>query len=266
MLKDRHYLQGISEFVSFATGDARGLTPSLKRLSTALNPTIGFYSSFRRGVTQGMDTSKPRKLQRGLGREDGLKKTGISAIVQEMSTAHSEAFAAVNPGYGTVGPEKNLVGDVIAFPGTNGAFDVTHNLANSMLNISPGLVPSKSVLINKIAELELSVDQPHNLKKIGRIVLTEEEKSFVIDKWTELNKSIVEPIVKEKWFNNFPMGTQKELLEELIGDTKQMAKNLALVQFPDRLGKNFMDDTIRRLLEPVENRPQGFQSLFQGNQ
>ena len=45
-----------------------------------------------------------------------------------------------------------------------------------------------------------------------------------------------------------------------------MAKNLALVQFPDRLGKNFMDDTIRRLLEPVENRPQGFQSLFQGNQ
>ena len=42
-----------------------------------------------------MDTSKPRKLQRGLGREDGLKKTGLSAIVQEMSTAHSEAFAAV---------------------------------------------------------------------------------------------------------------------------------------------------------------------------
>ena len=266
MLKDRHYLQGVSEFVSFATGDSRGLTPSLKRLSTALNPTISFYSSFRRGVTQGMDTSKPRKLQRGLGREDGLKKTGLSAIVQEMSTAHSEAFAAVNPGYGTVGPEKNLVGDVIAFPGTNGAFDVTHNLVNSMLNIAPGLVPSKSALINKIAELELSVDQPHNLKKIGRIVLTEEEKSFVIDKWTELNRSIVEPIVKEKWFSNFPAGTQKQLLEELIGDTKQMAKNLALVQFPDRLGKNFMDDTIRRLLEPVENRPQGFQSLFQGNQ
>ena len=71
-----------------------------------------------------------------------------------------------------------------------------------MLNIAPGLVPSKSALINKIAELELSVDQPHNLKKIGNIVLTEEEKSFVIDKWTELNKSIVEPFVKEKWFNN----------------------------------------------------------------
>ena len=266
MLKDRHYVQGISEFVAFATGDSRGLTPSLKRLATAFNPTIGFYSSFRRGAEQGMDPNKPRKLQRGLGGEGGLKPAGLVAnIVDEMSTAHAEAFAAVTPGYGNIPPQKNLIGDIVAFPGTNGEFDVTHNLINTMLNISPGLIPSKSALINKIAELEMNIDQPHNLKKIGNIILTEEEKSFVIDQWTSLNKEIVEPIVKEPWFNSFPTGTQKDLLEELIRDTKQMAKNSALVEFPDRLGQNFMDDTIRRLLEPVGERPQGFQSLLNRN-
>ena len=48
LLKDRHYVQGISEFISFITADNRSLTPTFKRLAMFSNPGIGLYSSFRK--------------------------------------------------------------------------------------------------------------------------------------------------------------------------------------------------------------------------
>ena len=264
MVKDRHYIQGISEFISFVSGDARGLSPTLKRLSTALDPRISFYSAFRRGTTKGLDSDKIRKAQRGVGTEDGLKKTGISAIADEIYLSHQEAMASVTPGYGNIPAQKNLIGDVVSYAGTNGSFDAMENIITSMLNPSPGLIPSKSPLINKLAELEMTISQPHTLTKIGNIVLTEEEKSFVIDKWTERNKSIIEPLVTQSWFNNLPTGMQAKLLEEFITDMRQAAQKEATVKF-DRLGKNVMDDTIRRLTAQSRERPQGFQSILQGN-
>ena len=262
MLKDRHYVQGISEFISLITADDRSLTPSLRRLSTFGNPVIGFYSSFRRGVTQGFETNKPRKLQRGEGSEDGLKKTGFSALVDEMVKSHEEAFAGVTPGYGDIPPRKNLIGDVVAYPGTGGEFDLTHNLVTTMTSSSPGLIRSKSPLINKLAELESSVDQPSSIQKMGNIVLTEEEKTFIIDEWTSLNKTVVEPLIQESFFNTLPQGTQKDVLENLILEMKQAAMKLALVEFPDRLANAFIDDKIRTALIPTSSQPQGFQSLL----
>ena len=259
MMQDRHYVQGISEFVSLVSGDNRGIAPTLKRLSTFANPTIGFYSSFRRGVVQGTEVAKPRRLQRGEDSEDGRKKTGLAAIVDELAKAHQEAFASVTPGHGDIAPQKNLVGDVVAYPGTNGEFDLTHNLFTTMTKTSPGLIPSKSPLINKIAELESSIDQPSSIQKVGNIVLTENEKTFIIDKWTNLNKTVVEPLVKEKFFNNLPKGLQKSMLEDLISDMKQASINLALVEFPDRLGARFTDDLVRTALTPTSSGAQGFQ-------
>ena len=261
LLKDRHYVQGISEFISFITADNRSLTPTFKRLAMFGNPSIGLYSSFRRGITQGTDVAKPRKLQRGVGGEGGLKKTGMSKIVDEMLQSHAEVLASVTPGYGDIAPQKNLVGDVVAYPGTAGEFDTTFNLWQSMANPVPGLKKSKSPLINKLAELESTVSQPSSINKLGNIVLSEKEKTFVIDKWTSLNKKHVEPIIKESFFNNLPTVTQRTVLENLINDNRQAALNMALVEFKDRLQDNFIADKKREAFRPLEDQPTGFQSL-----
>ena len=262
LLKDRHYVQGISEFISFITADNRSLTPTFKRLAMFSNPGIGLYSSFRRGVTQGTEVAKPRRLQRGAGAEDGLKKTGMYKIVDEMLQSHAEALAAVTPGYGGIAPQKNLVGDVEAYPGTSGEFDTAFNLYQSMANPVPGLKKSKSPLINKLAELESTVSQPSSINKLGNIVLSETEKTFVIDTWTKLNKDIVEPMLKDSFFDNLPTVTQRTVLENLINNNRQVALNEALVKFEDRLQPAFIADKQREALRPLEDQPQGFQTLL----
>jgi len=262
LLKDRHYVQGISEFISFVTADNRSLSPTFKRLAMFGNPGIGLYSSFRRGITQGTEVAKPRRLQRGAGAEDGLKKTGMAKIVDEMLQSHAEALASVTPGYGDIAPQKNLVGDVVAYPGTAGEFDTTFNLYQSMANPVPGLKKSKSPLINKLAELESTVSQPSSINKLGNIVLTETEKTFVIDKWTKLNKDIVEPMLKDSFFDRLPTVTQRTVLENLINNNRQVALNQALVKFEDRLQPAFIANKQREALRPLEDQPQGFQSLL----
>ena len=256
MIKDRHYIQGISEFISFLSGDNRGLTPSFKRLSTAYNPTIGFYSSIRRAATRGLEGEKPRKLQRGVGVKG--EQNIFQELAEELELAHEEALRDVTPGYGTREPEKDLAGNIVAFPGLDGELDVI----SSLLNPAPKLTPSKSPLIQKLAELESTVEQPSSIKKVGNTVLTEKEKTFVIDTWTGLNKRIVEPLINTPAFKNYGAGIQKLLIETLIRKNKKAAKNLALVQFP-RLKDGFVDFTINEAQKKLtENPTQGFQTLL----
>ena len=102
---------------------------------------------------------------------------------------------AVTPGYGDNLAQKNLIGETVFAPGTNNEFSLMSNLANSMANPVPKLKGSKSPLIQKLAQLESKVAQPSGIKKLGNVVLTNQEKSFIIDRWTELNKRILEPFV-----------------------------------------------------------------------
>lgn len=257
LIKNRHYIQGISEFISFISGDSRGLTPSIKRIATVANPSIGFYSSLRRGVTRGIDTAKPRRLQRGVGTVG--KQNFLSKIAEEIGLAHEEALRDVIPGYGTVSPEKDLVGNIVAYPGTDGEFDTIHNLYNTSITASPSLVPSKSPLINKLAELESKVEQPSSIKKIGNVILSEEEKDYIIDTWTTLNKRLAEPLINTSMFKNSGAGIQKLILETLIRKNKAAAKKLGLVKF-ERLRQGFMDYKLHSVKSKVDpSKTQGFQ-------
>jgi len=254
MIKDRHYIQGISEFISLVSGDNRGLTPSFKRLSTFLNPTIGFYSSLRRAATRGIDTEKPRKLQRGVGTTGD--QNIFKKLAEELELAHHEALRDVVPGHGNKEPEKDLVGNVVSFPGTEGEFDVINNLLNPL----PKLSPSKSPLIQKLAELESTVEQPSSIKKVGNTILSEEEKTFIIDKWTSLNKQIIEPLINTPMFKNSGAGLQKLMIETLIRKHKDAAKNIALVQFP-RLKNGYTDFKVNEAQRKITQNPtQGFQA------
>ena len=266
MIKDRHYIQGISEFISFLSGDNRGLTPSIKRIATALDPRISFYSSLRRSATRGMRVDKPRKLQRGVGVTG--EQDILSGLVEEINLAHTEAMRDVVPGYGNIEPEKDLVGNVVAYPGTDGEFDTIHNLFSTTVNPSPGLIASKSPLIQKLAELESNIEQPSSIKKMGNVVLAEEEKTFIIDKWTQLNRQIVEPILKTAMFRNAGAGLQKLIIETLIRKNKDASKKLALAKF-ERLRTGFIDYKINDTKRKVTEKPtQGFQppSLFNARQ
>ena len=257
LIKDRHYIQGISEFISFLSGDARGLTPTFKRLATAADPRISFYSSFRRGITRGIDTDKPRRLQRGVGTTG--EQNIFDKIIDEISLAHEEALRDVTPGYGKVSPEKDLAGNVVSYPGTDGEFDTIHNLYNTSLTPSPSLVPSKSPLIQKIAELELDIEQPSSIKKMGNVVLNEEEKDYIIDTWTSLNKKLAEPLINTTMFKNSPVGLQKLMLETVIKKAKQAAKQSALGQF-ERLKEGYVDNKINDAQRQVNPQSvQGFQ-------
>jgi|21_taG_2_1085346.scaffolds.fasta_scaffold01279_4 hypothetical protein len=262
LIKDRHYIQGISELVSFLSGDPRGLTPTFKRIASAADPRISFYSSLRRGVTRGLEPEKQRKLQRGSNEQpDVPEATGLKAIVEEMVLSHEEALRDTTPGYGQILPEKNLVGDVVSFPGTNGEFDSFHNIINAAVSPIPGLVPSKSPLINKLAELESKIAQPSSIRKVGNVVMNEEEKSFVIDQWTSLNKKVAEPMVTNKFFKKQSTGLQKLMLENLINQNKQIAMKLAIGKF-NRLSQGYVDHKIQDAQRKVGNQPQGFQSLL----
>ena len=257
LIKDRHYIQGISEFISFLSGDSRGLTPTFRRIAMAADPRISFYSSFRRSITRGIDPDRKRKLQRGVG-ETGEQNI-MSKLVSELSLAHEEAMRDVTPGYGKVSPEKDLVGNTVSYPGTGGEFDTIHNLYNTAITPSAELKPSKSPLIQKLAELESSVEQPSSIKKMGNVTLNEEEKDFVIDTWTSLNKRIAEPLVKTKMFQNAPIGLQKLMLETLIKKNKAAAKNAALKKF-ERIKESYVENKIFDAKRKVTNqKTQGFQ-------
>jgi len=242
MLKDRHYIQGISEFVSGVMGDDRGMTPMFKRVATALDPRIGFYSSFRRGITKGSRIEKPRKLQRDVGLPE--TQTWMEDISNELDVAWTEALRDVSPGYGKISPEKDIMGNIVNHPGTSGEFDTIHNIYEQLgYKITPDLIQSKDPVINKLSDLESTIEQPSSVKKIGNTVMTEQEKDFFIDAWTGLNKERLSKMVKSSYFTKQGDGIQKLMLENIIKANKGAAKMRTMTEFP-RIKQGFTDHKI----------------------
>ena len=258
MLKDRHYIQGISEFVSGIMGDDRGITPMFKRVATFADPRIGFYSSFRRGMTRGQQPVKGRKLQRNVGQTEN--PTFMEDIADEMNLAWDEALRDVIPGYGNISPEKDLMGNIVHFPGTHGEFDTIHNTYQSMgFHMQPDFIESQDPVITKLAELESDVAQPSSIKKVGNTVMTEKEKDYLIDTWTALNKRTLTPLIKSSYFKKAGEGIQKLMLENMIRQNKEAAKQKTLGEF-ERLKESYMNYMLfnaKRSINP--DKPQGFQ-------
>ena len=120
---------------------------------------------------------------------------------------------------------KNLAGESVLYPGVNyeldrQPFQVLSNLATSVFQPSPGLNQSKSPLINALARLQSSIAQPSDVNRVNGILLTDEEKGFYIDEWTDRNK-LLNSLVTSKAFLSLPEGMQRDVLENHINSNKQ---------------------------------------------
>lgn len=258
-IKDRHFIKGIAEIVDFISGDPQGLKPSLRRL-TSVVPTVSLYSSLRRNVTNALEPEKLRKLQRNPEKTDSFAENTLSTIMTEISAAYEEGLRSVTPGYGDRIPEKNLVGEVVFAPGLNGEMDFTQRLSTSLANPTNPTKKKDSPLLNALARLESNIEQPSSIHGRGSIIYTEEEKSFIIDTWTDLNKKIAVPLVKSKSFEKLPDGLQKLLLENVIKEAKKNALDASLVKFP-RLREGVIEDKKKEIFsQTIKEQPQGFQT------
>jgi len=239
LITDRHYLQGFSEMLNIVSSEGN-LEYKVRRggekIAAFINPAQGFYSSFRRNIETGLRPEKQRRLQR-------TDLNDFNDIVTEIGNIFEEGMRKQVFGYGERIAMKNLAGESVLFPGINHEvdrepFQIIANIGKAVTNPIPALQPSKSPLIKKLAELESKVAQPSSINKLNGIVLTDDEKTYFIDQWTSLNKKL-EPLVSSKKFNQYPQGTQRLLIENLIARNKKVANKATLVKYKRLLTGTF---------------------------
>ncbi len=143
LMTERHYLQSFGEMLSIFAGEGSTLGKMQKtgeKYSSVFNPiqalSTGFYSSFRRNVTQGLEPEKLDRMQR-------TELDNFDDVVTELSTIFEEGLRRVTPGYGSKRAVKNLAGETTLFPGTNDEVDrqpyrVLRNLATALRVIPMG--------------------------------------------------------------------------------------------------------------------------------
>jgi hypothetical protein len=259
LLKDKSYVAGVMELMDIFSTDGRGIDRTLQRAVGFAMPNVSLYSSLRRNITRGIDPTKPERLQDKEPEGDDLFDKTVSSITGEISRIYQEANDQVMFGWGNRPAMKDLAGNTVEYPGTNQEFSVTRNIRNSMLLGFPEYKKSSSPLINRLAELESKIGQPSALKHINGVTLTDEEKIYVINEWTDMNKSL-NKLVTNKSFLNYPEGTQKFLIEEEIKENKKIAIDMAMKKFEDRLGEAATDAVVnlmnRKITEKVTT---GFQ-------
>jgi len=239
LITDRHYLQGFSEMLNIVSSEGN-LEYKVRRggekIAAFINPAQGFYSSFRRNIETGLRPEKQRRLQR-------TDLNDFNDIVTEIGNIFEEGMRKQVFGYGERIAMKNLAGESVLFPGVNHEvdrepFQIIANIGKAVTDPIPALQPSKSPLIKKLAELESKVAQPSSINKLNGIVLTDDEKTYFIDQWTSLNKKL-EPLVSSKKFNQYPQGTQRLLIENLIARNKKVANKATLVKYKRLLTGTF---------------------------
>jgi len=269
LMTDRHYLQSFSEMLSLFSGEGSVLGKFQRvgeKVGTVFNPvtamTTGFYSSIRRNITQGLEPEKLDKMQR-------TELKTLEDVVKEIGIVFEEGVRRVTPGYGEKRAVKNLAGEVTLYPGTNYEIDrqpvqVLMNLAQSVFNPSAPLTPSKSPLINALARLESTARQPSSVNRINGVLLTDEEKGYFIDTWTDINKPL-NKFVTTKSFLKLPEGMQRDVLENMISSNKRKASKLTMAKHRRVLQGAFdiKRNDIRRKTEDV---PTGFNQFNLGQQ
>ena len=242
LLKDKSYVAGIMELMDMFSTDGRGMDRTLKRIIGFTQPQVSLYSSLRRNVTRGINPDRSEKRQPVEPEGDTPFDKSAFTISSEIARIYEEASDDVMFGWGNRPAMKDMVGNTVQYPGTNAALDVTNNIVNSMLNPFPALHKSKSPLINRLAELESTIGQPSALRSVNGVNLTDEEKSFIIEKWTNSNK-LLDTTVTTKSFLSLPEGTQLFLMETVIKENKKKATDLAMIEF-ERLATASVDSQV----------------------
>ena len=255
LIKDSTYLKGISELVDvFDTNKGGGATA---RRIAGFSPHIAFYSSLRRNITRGLEPTKPNRLQELPSEGETLFERSVDKISNEIHNVFKEAQSSVNFGWGDRFAMKNLGGEVVQYPGVSDKFSTVDNLINSTMNPMPKITASKSPLVLKLAELEATIEQPSGLNKVEGVVLSDEQKSIIIDKWTEHNKTL-NSVVKGNTFNTLPAGLQLYILKSAIRKFKNFAIDEVKALYPDfkaAVDKQGKHNVTTKFLG---ERPQGF--------
>ena len=131
------------------------------------------------------------------------------------------------------------------------------DIGKALFDPNPPVTGSKSPLIRKLAELESTQGQPSTVNKINGMTMTDEEKAFFVDRWTEWNKKL-EKLVVSKSFTQLPLGTQRFILELAISGNKERAKKQTLIAY-ERLLHGTFEFKINELRKRVsEDMPTGF--------
>jgi hypothetical protein len=170
-----------------------------------------------------------------------------------------DGMREVTPGWGTKRASRTIMGHTKAHPATIYSdrlnldpYKVTVNLVNNMLNPVPALKTSGDPVELKLAELESRIKSPSQIYSIplgnqkgtnisyGVLMLNDEQKYYLQDKWIELNtaggiSSMVkgwnkQEAAKQKWIANkmkdYPdlMKLAKHPLMDLTFNTEKTRK------------------------------------------
>lgn len=263
IITDRHYFKTISDTLHTLTGGSETQVKDLlAKTAGGYNPAASFYSSARRNIL--MKGNNPRKTIKDSRQE----VNSLSDVWREITDVATAAYDKVTPGRGSNVVDINMVGEPKLWPGLTyqsemGLLERLTNLTSSYTNILPGITPSKSILMQKIAQLEMTVKQPSDVKRIAGVLLNNEEREFFMAEFTKLNKLADikrHGIVANSWFNELPEGIQRDMITTFLSDNESAAKRLTSVSF-----KRLIDhETIRArqeqqsLTAPVV--PKGFQA------
>ena len=268
LITDRHYLQGISDFMGIWSADIHEKRRWLKRIAS-VNPVVSIYSSFRRGVTRGLEGAKMEKLQPTIPGElpeeayantaEPSRPTAFEQIAKqstgEILRLFDEGMREVTPGWGVKRPSRSLMGNIKLHPATIYSdslnldpWKITANLVSHMVNPVPPLSPSGDPVELKLAELESKLISPSQIYSIplgnqkgtkisyGVLALNDEQKYYLQDEWIKLNKTTLPKIVKNwnKLGKKAPSPEiQRNLLETIARTNLRIARDNTLAKFKD---------------------------------
>lgn len=229
VISDRHYLKAFGSFADFISGDSRGLSEISR--SFTVDKLLVPYSSLRKAIVKGINPIKPAHIREESTFEKGDTLTSYlkKGFSQAFNTWSEEALRLV-PGWGAK-PMLNLEGESTFYPGAEFNDDlhfaparILRGILNETLNLASETPRSKSPLINKIAELEMSQEAPKDVKSIDGVDLSDEEHAFFSQKLGAYNK-VLRTLVTSKDFNGLPEGEQRFKLEYRLKMNTDRAKS-----------------------------------------
>ena len=284
LIKDRNYLQGVSDVMGIWSDDIHEKKKFWKRLQS-VDPRISFYSSFRRNLTQGIEATRHLRSQppvtefdpeREIGDETPFEKS-VKSTNEQISLEFDDALKKLLPGWGEKRVAKNLMGEVQFYPGTHFE-DIQHktpleyvkNITTSLFHIGAtnlGKADSQSAVIRKLAELESRMEAPSQISTIsfsigvneqtqrsmGMVTLTDEQKEFYINEWIKLNTDgYLESLARSKEFQKpTDMSWEEFVAKGGTPATEQLAELERVLKVHKNAAKN---ETISHFQETLGKR------------
>ena len=270
LVTDRHYLQGFGNLIDMLTGDSRGFSKGMTSIATVIDPTAGFYSSFRRNLNKGINPQKQVSLKQA----EEEARDPVTAGWNTMSRALIDMFENSQSllfGGGQRPPARNHMGEVKHYPATVQSDElhltVWEMAKNSLQTVGNPFAPGKrsnSPVMHTLARLGSTLMSPAQWETIDGIKLSQDEHTYLVDVYVELNKSQkLDKWVQTKSFNEMPEAIQLESLENRLRMNQDIAELRTSTKF-DRLRdaslKNIFDDIRRDTAANVVQRSE--QSRF----